>query len=310
MEIKLLVDSGNSQVKWVVLFREHPGANLLATSARVDVKSVLYRHKQGFFKKLILKSIESFKKYSTRDFKLLNMKKAVSVCIASVAPNALNKLVVEELGQIFPQQSIRFICTEDNHEIVTDSNHKFIFKINRKNPEELGVDRWLAMLGLREHIVRKKLKSAFILSVGTATVLDKITIKKSERAVDTQEVIHEGGYIIPGFSSMERSLEFLTTKLETINYQPMEFPSSTVESSLSGIYIIQAAISFITKSTTPIFLYGGNLDRFLAALNLTKRLLQKDNNIIVDPWLVFKGLNQLADRHPSHHCSPDFLQNS
>ena len=310
MEIKLLVDSGNSQVKWVVLFREYPGANLLATSTRVDVKTVLSKQKQGFLKKLILKSIESFKKYSTRDLKLLHMEKAVSVCIASVAPNALNKLVVEELGQIFPQQSIRFICTEDNHEIVTDSNHTFIFKINRKNPEELGVDRWLAMLGLREHIARKKLKSAFILSVGTATVLDKITIKKSERAVHTHEVIHEGGYIVPGFSSMERSLEFLTTKLETTNYQPMEFPSSTVESSLSGIYIVQAAISFITTSTAPIFLYGGNLDRFLAALDLTKRLLQKDNNIIVDPWLVFKGLNQLADRHPSHHCSPDFLQNS
>ena len=157
MEIKLLVDSGNSQVKWVVLFREHPGANLLATNARVDVKTVLRKRKQGFFKKLILKSIESFKKYSTCDFKLLNMKKKVSVCIASVAPNALNKLVVEELGQIFPQKSIRFICPEDNHEIVTDSNHKFIFKINRKNPEALGVDRWLAMLGQREHIVRKKL---------------------------------------------------------------------------------------------------------------------------------------------------------
>ena len=156
----------------------------------------------------------------------------------------------------------------------------------------------------------KKKKSAFILSVGTATVLDKITIKKSERAVHTQEVIHEGGYIIPGFSLMEKSLEFLTTKLETKKYKPMEFPSSTVESSLSGIYIVQAAISFITKSTTPIFLYGGNLDKFLAAWSLTKKLLQKDNNIIVDPWLVFKGLNQLADRHPLHHCSPDFLQNS
>ena len=53
MEIKLLVDSGNSQVKWVVLFRKNPGANLLATSARVDVKDVLSKHKQGFFKKLI-----------------------------------------------------------------------------------------------------------------------------------------------------------------------------------------------------------------------------------------------------------------
>ena len=104
---------------------------------------------KAVFKKLILKSLERLKKYSADDFKLLNMKN-FSVCIASVAPNALNKLVVEELGQIFSQQSIRFICTENNHEIVTDSNHKFIFKINRKNPEELGVDRWLAMLGLRE----------------------------------------------------------------------------------------------------------------------------------------------------------------
>ena len=77
---------------------------------------------------------------------------------------------------------------------------------------------------------KKKLKTVFILSVGTATVLDKITIKKSERAVHTQEVIHEGGYIIPGFSLMERSLEFLTTKLETKNTNLLEFPSSTVES--------------------------------------------------------------------------------
>ena len=125
-----------------------------------------------------------------------------------------------------------------------------------------------------------------------------------------KKIIHEGGYIIPGFSLMERSLEFLTTKLETNKYQPTEFPSSTVESSLSGICIVQAAISFITKSTTPIFLYGGNLDKFLAAWSLTKKLMQKDNNIIVDPWLVFKGLNQLADRHPSTICSQDFLQNS
>ena len=54
-----------------VLFREHPGANLLATSARVDVKDVLRKHKQVVFKKLILKSIESLKKYSTRDLQII-----------------------------------------------------------------------------------------------------------------------------------------------------------------------------------------------------------------------------------------------
>ena len=70
----------------------------------------------------------------------------------------------------------------------------------------------------------------FILSVGTATVLDKITIKKMKESFTLKKIIHEGGYIIPGFSLMENSLEFLTTKLETTKYQPMEFPSSTNES--------------------------------------------------------------------------------
>ena len=228
--------------------------------------------------------------------KLAQMQKAASVSIASVAPNALNKVVANELARIFPQQNIRFVCTEDNHEIITGSNHKLVFKINRENPQSLGVDRWLAMIGLREYIAKKKIKTVFILSVGTATVLDKITIKKNEKGIYIQEIIHEGGYIIPGFSFMENSLEFLTTQVETKRYKPLEFPSNTSDSVLSGIYIVQAAISFITKSTTPVFLYGGNLDKFLAAWSLTKKLMQKDSNIIVDPWLVFKGLNQLANR--------------
>ena len=296
MEIRLLVDSGNSQLKWVILFRKHPGADLLATSHRIDVKDILSKHKEWYLKKLILRSFKNLRKYSADDTKLAQMQETASVSIASVAPDALNKVVANELARIFPQQNIRFVCTEDNYEIITGSNHKLVFKINRENPQSLGVDRWLAMIGLREYIAKKKIKTVFILSVGTATVLDKITIKKNEKGIYIQEIIHEGGYIIPGFSIMENSLEFLTTQVETKRYKPLEFPSNTSDSVLSGIYIIQAAISLITKSTTPVFLYGGNLDKFLAAWGLTKRLMQKDSNIIVDPWLVFKGLNQLANR--------------
>ena len=296
MEIRLLVDSGNSQLKWVILFRKHPGADLLATNDKVDVKDVLSKHKKWYLKQLILRSFKNLRKYSADDTKLAQMQEAANVTIASVAPNALNEVIAIELARIFPQQNIRFVCTEDNHEIITGPNHKLVFKINRENPQSLGVDRWLAMIGLREYIPKKKTKTVFILSVGTATVLDKITIKKNEQAIHTHEIIHEGGYIIPGFSFMENSLEFLTTQVETKRYKPQEFPSSTNESVLSGISVVQAAISFITKSTTPVFLYGGNLDKFLAAWSLTKKLMQKDSNIIVDPWLVFKGLNQLANR--------------
>jgi len=294
MEIRLLVDSGNSQLKWVILFRKHPGANLLATSDRVDVNGVLGKHKKWFLRNLILKSLKNLKKNSANDLKLEQMQKAVTVYIASVAPKALNQVIFHELSRIFPQQNISFIWTKDNHEIITGPNHKLVFKINRKNPRSLGVDRWLAMIGLGVHLEKKQINTVFILSVGTATVLDKITIKKNEKAICTQEIIHEGGYIIPGFSSMENSLNFLTPQVEHKRYKPLDFPSSTNDSVLSGIYIVQAAISLMTNSNVPIFLYGGNLDKFLVALKLTKKLMQKDNNIIVDPWLVFKGLNQLA----------------
>jgi len=296
MEIRLLVDSGNSQLKWVILFRKNPGTDLLATNDKVDVKDLLSNNRKWSLKNLILNSLKNLKKNSPDDLKLEQMQKAANVHIASVAPNALNEVVANELSKIFPQQNIRFVYTEDNHEITTGSNHKLVFKINRENPHSLGVDRWLAMIGLREYLEKKKIKTVFILSVGTATVLDKITIKKNEQAIHTQEIIHEGGYIIPGFSFMENSLKFLTTQVETKRYKPLEFPSSTNESVLSGICVVQAAISFVTKSTTPIFLYGGNLDKFLVAWSLTKKLMQKDSKIIVDPWLVFKGLNQLANR--------------
>ena len=67
MEIKLLVDSGNSQLKWVILFREHPGADLLATNDKVDVKDVLSKHKQVVFKKAHIKKFKNLKKYSADD---------------------------------------------------------------------------------------------------------------------------------------------------------------------------------------------------------------------------------------------------
>ena len=296
MEIRLLIDSGNSQLKWVILFRKHPGSDLLATSDRVDVKDVLSKHKHWFLKNLILKSLKNLKKNSSNELTLLQMQEATSVYIASVAPKALNQVIANELAKIFPQQNISFIWTANNHKIIIDPNHELIFKINRKNPKSLGVDRWLAMIGLREHLAKKKINTVYILSVGTATVLDKITIKKNKHDIYTQEITHEGGYIIPGFSFMENSLEFLTTHVKTKKYWPMEFPSSTNDSVLSGICIVQAAIAFITKTTTPIFLYGGNLDKFLVAWSLTKKLMKKNSNIIVDPWLVFKGLDYLAKR--------------
>ena len=125
MEIRLLIDSGNSQLKWVILFRKHPGSDLLATSDRVDVKDVLSKHKHWFLKNLILKSLKNLKKNSSNELTLLQMQEATSVYIASVAPKALNQVIANELAKIFPQQNISFIWTANNHKIINHLANNF-----------------------------------------------------------------------------------------------------------------------------------------------------------------------------------------
>ena len=295
MEMKLFVDSGNSRLKWAIIFREYPKAGLLATSGSVDITAIVDKHKDRYLKNSILNSVKKLREHANGKYSLLNLQKIVKVYMASVNPRIINKLINCELKEIFLLENFYPITTQDNKKIILSENHKIVFKINRDKPEELGVDRWLAMLGLTERLMRKNYDDAFILSVGTATVLDKIKIHQGKKNSATTKVIHEGGYIVPGFAMMENSLNFLTSGVRGHEFRPLAFPTNTVDSVMSGVYNVQAALSFIVSERVPVFLYGGNIDKFTLGRTLARKFLQRESNIIKDPWLVFKGLNQLSN---------------
>lgn len=65
------------------------------------------------------------------------------------------------------------------------------FKHCYKHPQRLGVDRWLAMLGARQHHAVR----ALVVDAGTALTVD---------ALDREQ--HVGGYIVPGLIMAEQAL--------------------------------------------------------------------------------------------------------
>lgn len=68
------------------------------------------------------------------------------------------------------------------------------------NPRQLGVDRWLGLLGLARHHALP----AYVVDCGTAVTLDFLDGQRR----------HQGGLILPGLSTMARSLQSGTHALD------------------------------------------------------------------------------------------------
>lgn len=68
------------------------------------------------------------------------------------------------------------------------------------NPEELGVDRWLAMVAAWNRVRR----STMVVDAGTAITIDIVDDRGT----------HLGGYIVPGLESMRKSLAMNTVHVQ------------------------------------------------------------------------------------------------
>ncbi|AIL32000.1 hypothetical protein IX83_00475 [Basilea psittacipulmonis DSM 24701] len=97
--------------------------------------------------------------------------------------------------------------------------------------EQLGADRWYALLGLRWHCPKDV---AMLVSMGTATTIDSIS--------EANEFL--GGLILPGTLMMTKSLHSGTANLPQVRvdkkvYFPPDFPVNTVDAIRSGIIAAQ-----------------------------------------------------------------------
>lgn len=150
------------------------------------------------------------------------------------------------------------------------------------NHEQLGVDRWLALIGasiLYPH------QNILIIDAGTATTIDYLNAQGQ----------HYGGWILPGFEMMKNSLLSNTANIniEPINNVEISPGKSTSENVYNGCWLalsgsINQALIEIEKKNEVIdvvLLTGGNSEQL-------KNLIGKP--VMAIDSLIFTGIEQYA----------------
>ncbi|MDO8863387.1 type III pantothenate kinase [Haliea sp. E1-2-M8] len=150
-----------------------------------------------------------------------------------------------------------------------------------QQPLRMGVDRWLAMLGAWH----RRPDRLCVVDAGSALTIDLVDASGQ----------HEGGYIIPGPSLMERALLLDTDRVRFAEEAVYDLApgTSTAEAVRHGIALAQAAAVRVAmeQSADPqrsLYLCGGGAETL-------QRLLGGAGEWIPD--LVFEGLEVMAAEH-------------
>ncbi|REL34100.1 type III pantothenate kinase [Thalassotalea euphylliae] len=150
------------------------------------------------------------------------------------------------------------------------------------NHRQLGVDRWLAVLGAHKRFPNQ---NCIIVDAGTATTIDYL-----DRAGQ-----HQGGWILAGIETLFTSIQANTANVqgEQLDIEKLAFGQNTNDNLAQAAWastlgLIQQAIQLAEQqgaSIDQVFLTGGNgqqLAEMLAAQHIPTSYL---------PLLVFEGLS-------------------
>jgi len=148
-------------------------------------------------------------------------------------------------------------------------------------PEDLGVDRWAALIGAHHHGGG----AVCIVDCGTAITLDMLEA----------DGVHQGGLILPGVGMLQQQLLENTALTNTLRTQESvsPFAMGTADAVNGGaLYMAVAAIDRIVADMASlsdahldVLITGGDASRILTLLTCPARH---------DPELVLKGLAMLA----------------
>jgi type III pantothenate kinase len=235
--MNLLVDMGNTRFKWAIL------QNGGLVTGRALVNQQVTRHEL------------------VEIWKMLTSPERLAIACVSKAP--LLELALAVAVELWP--TIEIIP-------VKSQAHAFGVHNAYQQPEKLGVDRWLALVAVRNHYH----KPACIVDCGTAITVDLIDAHGK----------HQGGLISPGLTLMKKSLAEGTEALQFHETNYVAGPANFTEAAIySGT--LAAAVGLIEhvlskqSNAMPLILTGGDADI------IAKQLAIKP---IVDPDLVLRGL--------------------
>ena len=150
------------------------------------------------------------------------------------------------------------------------------------NTQNLGVDRWLAILGANAEWPNQNL---VVVDAGTAMTVDVITPTQSGAA-------HLGGWIIPGLSLMQDSIcQLAPGVFSDSNIKPEHLGTDTPSALYHGclhalVGAVHQALSLLENQTEVIVVITGGDSEVLAAM-----LQQQSVPVVQDKNIVFKGLS-------------------
>ncbi len=154
-----------------------------------------------------------------------------------------------------------------------------------ENPESLGVDRWLAMLGARS----MRGTACCVIDCGTALTID---------AVDKQGR-HMGGLILPGMHLMRQSLVDAASGIKERPNLSAARPSTLLASDTDNAIIVgtlYTAIAAIDRIVNDVRAELGNsLQCYITGGEATLFLPLIDQRIQHQPNLVFKGMQAVIN---------------
>jgi len=198
------------------------------------------------------------------------------------AANVAGKKIVEEFNdwaQQHWQLNVNWVQSTKQHAGIR--NHYDI-------PEQLGIDRWLAVIAARQWQTTGQL---CVIDCGTAITVDVLT----------QDNHYVGGLIAPGNLTMQQILLKQTDALAQLFQQPTASPRLLATNTTDGIqwgclYATVGLIHYIAaqlrqQTETKVILTGGGAEELLP-------LLPNDINYV--PELVLLGLAAVANSQAQH----------
>ena len=187
----LAIDVGNTRLKWAQYSSPQPGAALLHHGA------------------VFLETIDSL---AETEWKALPPPASMLGCV--VAGDGVKRRVEEQL-ELWDIEPRWVVSTAAACGVVNGYEH----------PNRLGVDRWVALIGARHHVLaRGPARPVLVVMVGTAVTVD--ALDASGRFL--------GGLILPGFGLMLRALEMGTAGLKAPTGEAVAFPTNTSDALMSG----------------------------------------------------------------------------
>jgi len=141
---------------------------------------------------------------------------------SAVGVNVAGNVVAQALGKALEQAGCPI-------QWVLPSPSKLDVRNGYATPEQLGADRWAALIGLAGHFPGAH-APLVLATFGTATTIDTLS----------PENLFEGGLILPGPALMRQSLAQGTANLPLADGAGNDYPKHTLQAIATGVVAAQA----------------------------------------------------------------------